>query len=108
MRGQSVLVEQFQDVVDDGVLRLSQEVRLREGGLRDSRMRILAAKLGDDVIEVLLGAETLPFEHFDDGGYLPHIEDGRFLDRHRFARVGVVAHWPFGVHSRANFCASAI
>jgi len=59
MRSQPVLVEQRQDVVDDRVLGLSQQVRLREGGFRNAGAGILAARLGDDVIEVVLRAEAL-------------------------------------------------
>jgi len=32
-----VLAEQFQDVVNDRVLRFDKQVRLRKGSLRDSR-----------------------------------------------------------------------
>ncbi len=34
MRGQPVLVEQHEDVIDDVILSLRQQVRLREGGIR--------------------------------------------------------------------------
>jgi len=37
-----VLVEQFQDVVNDRVLGFGKQVRLRKGSLRDSRTGILA------------------------------------------------------------------
>ena len=67
-----------------------------------------APEPGDDVGEVVLRAEALPFEHFDDGGNLPTIGDGRFLDRHAVAFGAVGAHLPFGFHSCASFCASAI
>ena len=42
------------DVVDNLILGLGEQVRLREGRLWITRMGILAAKLGDDVVEVLL------------------------------------------------------
>ena len=50
-------------VVDDLVLGFCQQVRLREGGLRNAGTGISSAELGDDVVEVLLCAEALPFEH---------------------------------------------
>jgi len=56
----------------------------------------------------LLRTEALPFRYFHDGGNLPHVGDGGFFDGHAVAFGAVVAHWPFGVHSRANFCASGI
>ena len=59
-----MLVEQCQDVVNDRVLSLGEEVRLRKGGFRNAGTGILAGKLGDDVIEILFRAEALPFEHF--------------------------------------------
>jgi hypothetical protein len=55
-----MLVEQLQDAVDDCVLGLGEEVWLREGGFRNAGAGILAAELGDDVVEVLLRAEALP------------------------------------------------
>ena len=59
-----MLVEQCQDVVNDRLLSLGEEVRLRKGGFRNAGTGILAGKLGDDVIEILFRAEALPFEHF--------------------------------------------
>ena len=59
-----MLVQQLQHVVDDRVLSLGEQVRLREGGLRNLRTGILAAELSDEVVKVLLRAEALPFEHF--------------------------------------------
>jgi hypothetical protein len=35
-----------------------------------------APKLGDEVIEVLLRAQALPFEHFHNRGHLLRIGDG--------------------------------
>ena len=62
-----MLVQQCEDVVDDCVLGLSQLVRLREDRFRNAGTGILPAKLGDDVVEVLLGAQALSFEHFHNG-----------------------------------------
>lgn len=62
VRSQSVLVELFQDIDEDLGLGLSEEVRLRKRWLRDARTGILAAKLGNDVVRVLLRAETRSFE----------------------------------------------
>ena len=59
-----MLVQQLQNVVDDRVLSLGEQVRLRKGGLRNAGTGILAAEFGDDLVEVLLRAEALPFEHF--------------------------------------------
>ena len=72
------------------------------------RTGILAAELGDDVAEVLLRSESLLFEHFHKRGNCPHIGDGRFLDSYGVAPGTVVAHLPFGFHSRTRLCASAI
>ena len=60
MRSQPVFVQQFQDAVDDRVLSFGEKVRLREGRLRDLGTGILAAKLSNDVVEVLFRAEALP------------------------------------------------
>ena len=53
---------------------------------------ILAAKLSDDVVEVLLRAQSLPFKHFHESGHLPHIGDGGFLDGHALAFRAMLAH----------------
>jgi hypothetical protein len=87
-----VLVEQFENVVDDLVLGLGEQVRLREGGLRNAGAGIFVAELGDDVVEVLLGTQALPFEYFRNGRDLSHVGDGGFLDRHGVACGTVVAH----------------
>ena len=92
MRSQPVLVQQLKNAVDDGVLGIGEDIRLREGGLRSAGTRILAAELDDDVEEILLRAEALPFEHFDDGGYLPHVGNGRFFDGHAVAFGAVITH----------------
>ena len=70
--------------------------------------RILAAKFGDDVVEVSLRAEALPFQHFHSRGNLPDIGDGGLFEGHGVACGTIVAHLPFGFHSRARLCASAI
>lgn len=64
VRSQSVLVELFQDIDEDlGLgLGLDEEVCLRKRWLRHARTGILAAKLGNDVVRVLLRAETRSFE----------------------------------------------
>jgi hypothetical protein len=54
-----------------------------EGRLRNFGMGILAAKLGDDVVEVLLRAETPAFEYLHESRDLPHVGDGRLFDVHR-------------------------
>ena len=61
-----------------------------------------ALKFGDDVVEVLLRAEALPFEHFDIGGDLPHIGNRGFFEGHAVAGGAVGAH---GVNS--HFSASS-
>ena len=38
-----MLVQQLKNVVDDLILRLGEEIRLREGRLRDLRMGVLPA-----------------------------------------------------------------
>ena len=35
-------------------------------------MEILAVKLGDDIVEVLLRTKTIPFDHFHNRDNLPH------------------------------------
>jgi hypothetical protein len=89
-----VLLEQRENIVDDLVLGLGlgEEVRLREGRLRDSGMGILAAELGDDVVEVLFRAEAFLFQHFHNRGNFLHVGDGRFLDGHGVAFGMLVAH----------------
>ena len=65
-----------------------------------------APRLGDEVVEVSLRAEALPFEHLHNGGDLPHIGDGGFPDGHAVACGEVDPHLPFRYHSRTSFCAS--
>ena len=60
-----MLVEQRKNVIDDLVFSFGEEVRLREGGLRNAGAGIFAVKLGDDVVEVLLRAEALAFRHLN-------------------------------------------
>ena len=102
VRGQPVLVQQRENVVDDLVLGLGEEVRLREGRLRNAGTGILAAKLGDDVVEVLLRAEALPLQEFDNRGDLPHVGDRRFFDGHAVAFGTVVAHGRLSAGSCTN------
>lgn len=82
-----MLVELFQDIDDDLGLGLAEEVRLRKRWLRDARTGILAAKLGNDVVEVLLCAETLPFEQFHNRGDLSYSGDGDFFEIYAVAAV---------------------
>lgn len=53
---------------------------------------ILAAKLSDDVVEVLLRAEVLAFKHFHNGRDLPHVGDSRLLNGHAVAFGAIGAH----------------
>ena len=62
---------------------MAQGRRLQECWCGDS-----CEELCDDVVEVLLRAQALPFEHFHNGGDLPHVGDGRFFDRHALAWGG--------------------
>ena len=87
-----MLVQQFKVVIDDRIFGPGEEVRLREGGLRDRRTGILAVEFGDDVVEVLLRAQVLQFEHFHNGGNLPHVGDGGLFDGHALACGAWVAH----------------
>ena len=48
-----------------------EKVWLRESGLWNAGFGILAAGSGDDVVEVLLRAEALPFEHLHNRGESP-------------------------------------
>jgi hypothetical protein len=57
----------------------------------------------EDVVKVLLCADALPFEHFHNLGYFPHIGNVRFLDGHTVAFGAVVVHLPFGFHFRSRF-----
>lgn len=87
VRSQSVRVELFQDIDDDLGLGLSEEVRLRTRWLRDARTGILVAKLGNDVVRVLLRAEPLSFEQFHNRGDLSRSGDGDFFERYAVAAV---------------------
>lgn len=87
VRSRSVLVELLQDIDDDLGLGLDEEVRLRKRRLRDARTGILAAKLGNAVVEVLLCAETLPFKQFHNRGDLSHSGDGDFFERYAVAAI---------------------
>jgi hypothetical protein len=63
-------------------------------------MEILAVKLGDDIVEVLLRTKTNPFDHFHHRGNPPHyIGDGRFFGRHAVAFGAVVTYWMLSVGS---------
>ena len=55
-----MLVQQLQHIVDDLVLGLCQQVRVREDCVRNLGTGILAAKLGDDVVEVLECTPLIP------------------------------------------------
>ena len=87
-----MLIEEFQYVVDDRVFGLGEQVGFREGGFRNTGAWILAAELGDDLVEVLLRAEALPFEYFHDGRDLPHVGDGGFFEGHTLAFGTLIAH----------------
>lgn len=79
------------------------QVRLRKRGFRNAGTEILAAKLGDDVVEVVFRAEALPFEHFHNGSNLPHITDGRLFEGHGFA-FGTIAHRVVASSCAAMMC----
>jgi hypothetical protein len=79
-------------VINELVLGIRQQIRVREGGIRNVGTGIRAAELREDVIEVLLRAEPLSFEHFDNGGDLSHVGDGRFFDGHSVTLGAIVAH----------------
>ena len=87
VRSRSVLVVLFQDIDDDLGLGFDAEVRLRKRWLRDARTRILAAKLGNDIVEVLLCAETLPFKQFHNRGDLSHSGNCDFFERYAVAAI---------------------
>ena len=108
MRREPVLVQQLQNIVNDLVFGLGGEVWLRKGGLRDVRARVFSSKLGDDVVEVLLGAEALAFEHFHDRGDLPHIGDGGFFEGHTVAFGAVVAHGVAVSTSMVDCCCASL
>ena len=80
-----MLVEKFENVVDDCVLGLGEEIRFREGGFRNAGTGILSAELGDDLVEILLRAEALALQYLHNRGNLPHVGDRGFFDRHAFA-----------------------
>jgi len=87
-----MLVQQLQNVADHLILGLGEEIRLRESSLWNLCTGIIAAKLGDDVVEGLLGAEALPFQDFHNRGNLPHVGEGSFFDEHGFPFRAVIAH----------------
>ena len=60
---------------------------------------VLATGLCDDVVEVLHGAEALPFKHFHNRGDLPHVGDGRFFDGHAVACGAFVTRTVFAFQS---------
>jgi hypothetical protein len=82
-----VLVELFQDIDDDLGLGLSEGVRLRKRWLRDIRTGILAAKLGNAVVRVLLRAETLSFEQFHNRDDFSRSGDDDFFERYAVAAI---------------------
>ena len=84
-----MLVQQCEDVIDDLVFGFGEHVR--SGGLRDAGTGILAAKLGDDVVEVLFRAESLSLEDFDISFDLPNVGNGGFFKGHGLAFWAVVA-----------------
>ena len=59
MRSQPVLVQQFENIVDDRAHSLSKQVRLRESRFRDLGTGILAAELGDDRVRGLAACRGL-------------------------------------------------
>lgn len=87
-----MLVEQRENIVHDRVPGFGEQVRLMESGFRNAGTGILAAELGDDVVEVLLRTEAILFEHFDDGRDLPHVGDGRLFDGYTVAFGTLVIH----------------
>jgi len=60
---------------------------LREGGFRDFGSQVLATELGDDVVEVLLRAEALPFEHFHKAA-ISHMLETVTSSMARVSRLG--------------------
>ena len=82
-----MLVELFQVIDDDLGLGFDEEVRLRKRWLRDARTGILAAKLVNDIVRVLLRAETLSFEQFHNRGDLSRSGDDDFFERYALATV---------------------
>ena len=78
MQGESVLVEQFEYVVNDLVLSFGEQVRLGEGRLRNAGARILTAKLGDDVVEVLLRSQARALQYLRNLGNPPYLADRRY------------------------------
>jgi hypothetical protein len=102
-----VLVQQLKHVVEEVVLSFGKQLRLRESGLRDTGTGILAAKRGDEVVAVVLPAEVLLFQQFDNRRDLLHVRDRGFFEGHALASGAVVAHLFIGFHFRASFCASA-
>ena len=78
MQGEPVLVEQFEYVVNDLVLSFGEQVRLGEGRLRNAGARILTAKLGDDVVEVLLRAQARALQYLRNLGNPPYLGDRRY------------------------------
>ena len=57
------------------------------GRLRYAGMGILAAEFGDDIVEVLLRAEALSFQHVHNRGHLPHVGNGRLFEGHGVAEL---------------------
>ena len=102
MRGQPGPVQQCEDVVNDVVLGLGEQVGFREGRFRNAGTGIIAAELGDGVVEVLLRAESLSFEYIHNRGSLPHVGDRRFFEGHGVTLGTVVAHGVLSTDSCAS------
>ena len=64
----------------------------QEGSFGNLRTKILAAKFGDNVQEVLFGTEALLFQQLHKGGNLPHVGNRGFFVGHGVALGVVVAH----------------
>ena len=60
MGGLPVLVQQWEDIVDDFALCLGEHVGFRERGFRNAGTGVLAATFGDDVVKVLLRPSVVP------------------------------------------------
>ena len=64
----------------------------QEGSFGNLRTKILAAKLGDNVQEVLFGTEALLFQQLHKGGNLSHVGNRGFFHRHGLSFGALVAH----------------
>ena len=77
-------VQDGQNIINDLLFGLREKIGRRKHSFRDTGPWALLAELGDDVIQILFGAETFPLQDFDERRNLLHVENRGFLQGHAF------------------------